>query len=106
MGLNTRIHFVTDTQDVGEQQKSDVAAGLTIDKKQKDAGERFELGRDSAIIDELTRQNKSKSGQYFNNPFKFYHDREGRFCKQRKRPSRNTKRIKTSEYAKKSIKFK
>ena len=48
---NIRIHFVTDTQDVDEQQKSDVAVGITIDKKQKDPEEGFRLVRDSPIID-------------------------------------------------------
>ena len=48
---NIRIHFVTDTQDVDEQQKCDVAVGITIDKKQKDPEEGFRLVRDSPIID-------------------------------------------------------
>lgn len=55
-------------QDVDKQQNSDVAVGITIDKKQKDAEKGFSLGRNSAIIGELTQQNKSKIGQYFNDP--------------------------------------
>lgn len=47
-----------DMQDVDKQQNSDVAVGITIDKKQKDAEKGFSLGRNSAIIGELTQQNK------------------------------------------------
>ena len=54
----SRIHFLTDMQDVYEQQKSDFAAGISIDQKQKDAEEGFELGRYSVITDKLTRQNE------------------------------------------------